>query len=112
MADIANDLKERFDWAMYQSQEAYVVRPDGRSFERSDRDEYAIGVFKDLYDSVDAMPLLLLEETEKLRSVTPEKFEEALVRGLDLVGFEFSPASATEFVESLNRTVQRDTACA
>jgi hypothetical protein len=34
------------------------------------------------------------------------------VRGLDLVGFEFSPASATEFVEVLNRTVQRDAACA
>jgi hypothetical protein len=112
MTDIASDLKERFDWAMYQSQEAYVVLPDGRSFERSDRDEYAIGVFKDLYDTVDAMPLPLIEETEKLRSVVPEQFEEALVRGLDLVGFEFSPANATEFVELLNRTVQRDTASA
>jgi hypothetical protein len=51
MTDIASDLKERFDWAMYQSQEAYVVLPDGRPFERSDRGEYAIGVFKDLYDT-------------------------------------------------------------
>jgi hypothetical protein len=72
MTDIACDLKERFDWAMYQSQEAYVVLPDGRSFERSDRDEYAIGVFKDLYDTVDATPLPLIEETEKLRSVAPK----------------------------------------
>jgi hypothetical protein len=37
MTDLANDLKERFDWAMYQSQEAYVV-PDGKSFERRKSD--------------------------------------------------------------------------
>jgi hypothetical protein len=34
VTDLANDLKDRFDWAMYQSQEAYVVLPDGKSFER------------------------------------------------------------------------------
>jgi hypothetical protein len=108
MKDVASDLKERFDWAMYLSLEAYVVLPDGKSFERSDEDEYAIGVYKNLRDTVDAMPLPLIEATEKLRAVAPEKFEEALVQGVRVVGFGFSPASAAEFVEVLNRTVQGD----
>ena len=37
VTDLANDLKDRFDWAMYQSQEAYVVLPDGKSFERANQ---------------------------------------------------------------------------
>jgi hypothetical protein len=32
------------------------VLPDGKSFERSDEDERLIGVFKNLFDSVDAIP--------------------------------------------------------
>ena len=37
VTDLANDLKDRFDWAMYQSQEAYVVLPDGKSIERANQ---------------------------------------------------------------------------
>ncbi len=38
----------------------------------------------------------------------PESFETALAHGVQVVGFGFFPASATGFVEVLNRTVQRD----
>jgi hypothetical protein len=31
MIDLATDLKQRFDWAMYVSLEAYEVLPDGKS---------------------------------------------------------------------------------
>jgi hypothetical protein len=112
MPDVASDLKQRFEWAMYLSLEAYVVLPDGKSFERSNEDEYAIGVFKNLREAVDAVPPSLIEATEKLRAAAPEKFEEALVRAVQAVGFGFSPTSATEFIEVLNQTVQRDMAAA
>jgi hypothetical protein len=39
-------------------------------------------------------------------------FEKTLVHGVQVVGFGFFPTNATEFVEVLNRTVQRDMACA
>jgi hypothetical protein len=110
MIDLASDLKERFDWAMYQCQEAYVVLPDGKSFERSDEDERLIGVFKNLYDSVDAIPSSLIETAEQLRAAAPEFFEKYLVHGIRVIGPDFTPTSATEFVEVLNRTVQRDLA--
>jgi hypothetical protein len=110
MADIATDLKQRFDWAMYLSLEAYEVLPDGRSFERTDRDEYAIDVFKKLCDSVDAIPPLLIKATEELRAVEPELFEKLLAHRILLIGPDFSPTSAAEFVEVLNRIVQRDMA--
>jgi hypothetical protein len=110
MTDLADDLKERFDWAMYQSQEAYVVLPDGKSFERSDEDERLIGVFKNLFDSVDAVPPSLIKAAEELRATVPELFEKLLVHGIRVIGPDFTPTSATEFVEVLNRTVQRDMA--
>ena len=53
----------------------------------------------------------LIKATEEPRAAGPEKFEETLVRGAQVVGFGFSPASAIEFVEILNRTVQRDMEC-
>jgi hypothetical protein len=34
MADVASDLKQRFDWATDVCLEAYEVLPDGRSIER------------------------------------------------------------------------------
>jgi hypothetical protein len=107
MTDLADDLKERFDWAMYQCQEAYVVLPDGKSFERSDEDERLIAVFKNLFDSVDAIPSSLIETAEQLRAAAPELFEELLAQAIE---HNCSSTSATEFVEVLNRTVQRDMA--
>jgi hypothetical protein len=34
--EFVSDLRNRFDWAMYQCLEAYTVLPDGRSIDRSD----------------------------------------------------------------------------
>jgi hypothetical protein len=41
---------------MFDRLEAYWVLPDGKSFERSDEDENAIGLFEVLLASVDAIP--------------------------------------------------------
>jgi hypothetical protein len=110
MTDVATDLKERFDWAMYLSLEAYTVLPDGKSYVRSDEDEQAIDVFKTLHDSVGAIPPTLIAVAEGLRMAAPELFEKTLVHGIRAIGPEFIPANATEFVKALNNTVQRDMA--
>jgi hypothetical protein len=108
MTDLASDLKKIFDASMFDRLEAYWVLPDGKSFERSDEDESAIEIFKILLATVDAMPPSLIEAAEELRATEPQRFKDALSRGLESVGYGFSPTSATEFVEVLNRTVQSD----
>jgi hypothetical protein len=108
MKDIPSELRERFDWAMYLSLEAYTVLPDGKSYVRSDEDEQAIGVFKNLRDSVAAIPPPLVKAAEDLHTAAPELFEITLIHGIRTIGPKFIPANATEFVEILNRTVQRD----
>jgi hypothetical protein len=107
MTDIATDLKRYFDWAMDLSLEAYEVLPDGKSFVRSDRDEAAIDIFRNLRDTVDAMPLPLLKATEALRAAQPDLFQKALWGGIEVVDVGFLPASATEFVEVVNGTLER-----
>jgi hypothetical protein len=104
----ANDLKERFDWALYLNLEAYEVLPDGRSFVRSDEAEAAIGIFESLHGSVDKVPPVLLEAAEALRLHSPFLFDAALAKRVQMVGSGFAPVSATEFVEALNRDVERD----
>ncbi len=108
MADVATDLKQRLDWAMDVSLEAYEVLPDGRSFVRSDEDERAIGIFETLHDTVDVIPPSLITSAEELRATAPELFEKTLVHWIGMVGSDFSPANAAAFVEILNWTVQRD----
>jgi hypothetical protein len=110
MTDFASDLRERFDWAMYLSLEAYEVLPDGKSFVRSDEDERAIGIFQTLRDSVNGIPPPLIAAAEELCAAAPELFEKTLGQGVQTVGREFFPTSATGFVEVLNRTAQRDMA--
>jgi hypothetical protein len=98
MADIATDIKQRFAWAMDVCPEAYEVLPDGRSFERSDRDERAIGIFERLRNTVDAIPPSLIASAEQLRAVQPELFEKLLTQMIGTVGSTFSPANAAEFI--------------
>jgi hypothetical protein len=76
-----------------------------------DKDAAAVEILKILRDCVAAIPTRLVNETEQLRAADPELFEETLVRGVQLVGFGFYPASATEFVEVLNRPLHREMAC-
>jgi hypothetical protein len=110
MIDVASDLTERFDFAVLWFLERYEVMPDEETAtDLSDEDAKAVEVLKALHDSVDAIPPPLIKATEELRDSNPELFEKTLVHGVQVVGFGFSPNSATEFVEVLNRTVQRDT---
>jgi hypothetical protein len=108
MADIATDLKQQFEWAMDLSLEAYEVLPDGKSFVRSDEDENAITLFKDLLNSVDAIPSSLIASTEKIRAAVPELFEKTLALSVQAVKAGFLPTSATEFVETLNQAVKTE----
>jgi hypothetical protein len=84
------------------------VLPDGRSIVGSDEVETAIGIFENLHDSMDQIPPALIEFAEARRSVAPNLFDAALVCRVQLVGYGFSPVSATEFDEVLSRDVQRE----
>ena len=75
--------------------------PDGRSFERSDRDELAIGIFRCLGNTVDAIPPSLIASAEQVRAAKPELFEKRLTQRMGAVGSTFSPANATEFLEEV-----------
>jgi hypothetical protein len=101
MADVATDLKQRFDWAMSICLEAYEVLPDGRSFERSDEDELAIGIFERLCNTVDAIPPSLIASAAQLRAVQPDLFEKLLTQSTRAVGSRFSPVDATEFIDEV-----------
>ena len=106
MTDIATDLRERFDFAIIWFLEQYEVLPD----RQSDQDSKAVELLNTLRDTVDAIPPLLIETTETLRDTTPDLFEKMLTHGVQVVGFGFAPTTATEFLEVLNRTIERDMA--
>jgi hypothetical protein len=115
MIDLATELKERFQCIQLnhlEKWEMYGVNPDGMSIPDvwTDEENDAIDLLKTLQDTVDAIPAALMKATEKLRNDAPELFDKLLLHGVQVVGFDFHPASATEFVEVLNRTVQRDMA--
>jgi hypothetical protein len=76
----------------------------------ADEDAKAVDILTSLRDSVDAMPPSLIEEPDKFRIADPEVFERTLVRGVQVVGFGFYPATAMEFIKVLNRTVLLDAA--
>jgi hypothetical protein len=110
MNDLA-DLKERFDFAAIW----FLERSDkmhGVEASLPDKDAKAVEILKSLRDSVDAIPPSLIRTAEALRTDAPEAFEKWLVHGVQAVGFGFYPESATEFVQALNNTVQKDLASA
>jgi hypothetical protein len=111
MTDIATDLRERFDFAIIWFLEQYEVLPDGQGVtDLSDQDSKAVELLNTLRDTVDAIPPSLIEATETLRDAAPDLFERMLTHGVQVVGFGFAPTTATEFLEALNRTVERDMA--
>ena len=111
MTDIATDLRERFDFAVIWFLERYEVLPDEQSVtDLSDEDSKAVELLKTLSDTVDAIPPPLIEASETLRNAAPDLFEKMLMHGVQVVGFGFAPTTATEFLEVLNRTVERDMA--
>ena len=85
--------------------------PEGESVtDLSDQDSKAVELLKTLSETVDAIRRSLIETAEMLRDTAPDLFEKMLMHGVQVVGFGFAPATATEFLEVLNRTVQRDMA--
>jgi hypothetical protein len=111
MTDIATDLRERFEFAIIWFYERSEVMSDGESDpDLSDDDAKAVELLKVLLDTVDAIPPTLIEASETLRHTTPDLFEKMLVHGVQVVGFGFALTTATEFLETLNRTVERDMA--
>jgi hypothetical protein len=108
MIDITTDLKERFDFATIWFLECSDVM-HGVEADLPDEDAKAVDILTNLRDSVDAIPPSLIDETDRLRTADPELFESTLVRGVQVVGFGFYPATATEFVRVLNQTL--DAAC-
>jgi hypothetical protein len=101
MTDLAADLRQRFDWARDVCLEAYEVLPDGRSFERSDEDERAIGIFDRLIDTVVAIPQALIASAEQLRRANPEFFERRLEQVIGAVGAALTPADAAQFLDEV-----------
>jgi hypothetical protein len=111
MIDIAADLRDRLEGAVIWFYERYEVLLDGETVtDLSDEDTKAVELLKALLDTVDAIPPTLIKATETLQTAAPDLFEKMLVHGVQVVGFGFAPATATEFLEVLNRTVERDMA--
>jgi hypothetical protein len=110
MIDVASELKKRFDFAAIWFLDR-CEKMHGLEASLSDKDAKAVEILKNLRDSVDAIPPSLIRTAEALRTDAPEPFEKWLVHGVQVVGFGFYPASATEFVQALNNSVQKDTAC-
>jgi hypothetical protein len=109
--DIAADLRERFEFAIIWFYERNEVMSDGETVtDLSDGDAKAVELLKAFLDTVDAIPPTLIEASEKLRDGAPDLFEKKLVHGVQVVGFGFARTTATEFLEALNRTVERDMA--
>jgi hypothetical protein len=114
MTDIASDLRTRFDFAVLWFHEKCELDPNSllddehTIVDLTDDEARAVKILETLRDTIDAIPPSLIKETEELRNFWPELFETTLVHGVQVVGFGFFPSSATEFVEVLNRTVQRD----
>ena len=115
MTGIASDLSERFDFAVLWFHEKCELDPNSSLDEQTmvdltDDEARAVRILEALRNSVDAIPSSVIKTAEELRGAGPELFEKTLVHGVQVVGFGFFPTCATEFIEVLNRTVQRDMA--
>jgi restriction endonuclease Mrr len=113
MFNVANDLRERFDYAAYFYLSAWErdpnMRIEGNTIirEEDDFEEIMIDTFEALRDSVEAVPAALLSNTLELRSqIGPERFEQIVVERIQAIGAGSLPRDATEFVEALNRILQ------
>ena len=106
VTDIVADLDKRFEWALYNSLEAYEVLPDGRSIIRSDEDERAIDIFYGLRDTVQAIPPSLVKITEELYAgVGAARYEQFLRAAVRDAGFRSFINNATEFLEKFNMSL-------
>ena len=103
MIDLCTDLKQRFDFAAFWFLD-YCEKFHGLDASLPDKDAKAVEILNTLRDSVDAIPSALIRTAEAFRTDAPEVFERWLLHGVQVVGFGFYPANATEFVQALNNT--------
>jgi hypothetical protein len=82
MSHFATDLKKMFNATMFDRLEAYWVLPNGKSFERTDEDESAIGIFEVLPATVDAIPSSLIDAAEELRAPLSRRGSKASCRAV------------------------------
>jgi hypothetical protein len=107
MIDVATDLKNRFELAaLWFFERSNVMH--GVDASLPDKDATAVKILDALHDSVDVIPPSLIRTAEALRTDSSDAFERWLVHGMQVVGFGFYPADATEFVKALNQTVERE----
>ena len=111
MTDLSTDLKQRFDFAAFWFLD-YCEKFYGLEAALPDKEAKAVEILNMLRDSVDSISPQLIRTAEALRTDAPEAFEKWLVHGVQVVGFGFYPASATEFLKALNNTMQREMASA
>jgi DNA-binding transcriptional regulator of glucitol operon len=114
MNDITTHLKDEFGLSQTDLLEYWEMKgglePDGMTIRdvSTDEENRTFYLLKMLSNTVDAIPLPLVERSEELRRSQPERFEHSLLHMLKAVGYSFFPANAAEFVEELDRTVQSD----
>lgn len=113
MFDVANDLRERFDYAAYFYLSAWERDPNTRIEgnvivrEENEVEEMLIDTFETLRDTVDAVPDALIEAIDALRlQFGPERYERIVVENIQAIGAQSMPRNATEFVETLNRSME------
>ncbi len=116
MNDIATDLKECFDDFAYSYLGAWEHDPQmvienntitGRDPAREDHENRMIEIFEKLRDTVDAIPPSIIAKTEESReSISSEKYESSVIEAIQNVGRTSLPKDATEFLESLNLSLQ------
>ncbi len=116
MFDVANELRERFDFNAYWLQSAWEHDPameiinntiTGRDPLREAHEDRMIEIFERLRDTVDAVPEALISMTQELRSqIQPEQFEKIVVESIQAIGTGALPRNSTEFFEVLNRSLR------
>lgn len=75
--------------------------------ECTDAENQMIDTFEELRNSVDAVPLAIIAKAEELRaSIGPEKYEPIVIEAIQNIGCKSLPSNATEFLESLNLSLQ------
>jgi hypothetical protein len=102
MQNLMDDLRERFDFAAYHFMSAWEHDSNGVR-DTTEAEKRMIGLLEKLRDSIEQIPLPMIERTEELRDfVGPVQFEEALGAALRGVGITFRPNDASDFVRMLD----------
>jgi hypothetical protein len=101
--NIVEDLKSRFQLI----EEGFLERSHMEEVGLTDDEEQAVTLLRACYTSVDAVDAPLMKAAEGFLNSNPVIFERTAMHLTALIGFGFSPANATEFVQLLNDNMER-----